>query len=219
MKTFTFFAVVVSILIFSCQGIDEAKSLQLTDENIQNYIAAYKNLREAAPDILQSINENPSAEEGQEQFSGIESAIMDAGLANYPQFVLLNAKIGSTFSIIQASKGMDRFQNLQNSSNTMFDDGMKAIQEQIDDPNIPEETKASLRETLEELKANQQEMNDTYEQNRVWADFVMETVEDITGYIVSEEDIELVKKYETELMEAYVGFPLPYENDGNMPKG
>ncbi|MEM6298624.1 MAG: hypothetical protein AAF740_08055 [Bacteroidota bacterium] len=184
------------MLISACQGVDRAASLELTDENVQNYIKAYKALRKQVPEILEGLNQNPEATiNPQAQFGQIENIIQESGLQDYPEFVVLNAKIGAVFSIIKATEGMEKFQNLQDSGNEMFSDSRSEIQKLLNDPSIPEETKAELRATLEELDANQQTMNQAYSENRVWAEVVLETVTQLTDYIVSEADIEMVKKY------------------------
>ncbi len=219
MKTYIILSVLMLLVLSHCQVAENARNLELTDENVSRYLRAYKALRESAPGMLEELNqqgETPDA--GQKQFANAESMITGAGLKDYPEFVILNAKIGAVFSIMQATKGMDRFKNLQESSNRMMDSGMEEIQKQLDNPDVPEETKVELRKMLEELQAGQQQLNQEYDKNKNWADFVMKKAKKITGTIVSDKDIEVVKRHEKEIMEAYVGFPLPYQNDGNMPE-
>ena len=206
----------VSFFVVSCGQITEEKGT-LTDELVLKYIKIYKNLREKAPSILENLNENgETAEAGKDGFSDFEDIIKDGGIKDFSEFVKLNAKIGAIFSILQATKGMDKAQDLQNSSSKMMSDGEKFIQEQLNNPDVPEETKAELRKALEELKKGSQQLDNSYNKNRKIAEFVMENVKKITGTIVNKKDIEIVKKHETEIFEAYTGFSQPFENDVKM---
>ena len=203
-------------LIYSCTFSEKSS---LTDEKVKNYIEVYKQLREEAPIILEKINSNPkNADIGQEQYATIQNIIKDGGFDNYAQFVMVNAKIGSIFSIIQANSGMEKFENLVESGDDLIDDGIALIKEQLDDPEVPEETKVELRKTLKELQKGQNESNDNWKKNEKIAKIVMKTTKKISGLIVSEGDIQIVKKYEAEIMEAYVGFQMPELPDGNFPK-
>ena len=191
----------------------------LTDEKIQNYIKAYKALKDGVPKMLEKLNlESREMSPGEIGFSNIEKMIQDAGLKDYPEFVRLNAKIGAVFSILQAKKGMKNFKNLEESSSEMIDDGMKIVQDQINNPDVPEETKMALRQQLNEMKKNQKQLHSEYNHNFKWANVVMDKVQDLTDLIVNENDVLLVKKYEDEIMHAYVGFPLPAEMNGKLPK-
>ena len=50
-----------------------------------------------------------------------------------------------------------------------------------------------------------------------WANLVMDNVGKVTGLIVNEKDVEVVKKHESEIYEAYTGFPQPAGADGKLP--
>lgn len=205
------------LTVMSCGVVDKGDSL--TDEQVLNYIKVYKKMREAAPGMLEKINQNPDdSQAGKEGFNNFENIIKDGGLKDYPQFVMLNAKIGSIFSIMQATEGMDKFSNMNESSKNMLDEVIAEYQKIIDDPEMPEETKNSARQGIEELKKSKKELSENWEKNKFLADFVLNQVKKISGLIVDEADIEVVKHHEKEIMEAYVGFPMPELPDGKMPK-
>ncbi|MCF6365877.1 MAG: hypothetical protein L3J35_06695 [Bacteroidales bacterium] len=211
------FISVISVVLFSCVQVTGEKGT-ITDEQVVNYLKAYKKLKEKAPDILRNINENVNGSNaGKMGFNSFESIIKESDIESYAEFVRLNAKIGSVFSILQASRGMNQQQNLQESSQEMFSDGYRFIEEQLNDPDIPEETKAELRITLEELKKGSNELKEEYESNKVIADWVFEKAKKVTGLIVNEADIDVIQAHEEEIFEAYTGFPRPKGFDGNMP--
>lgn len=188
----------------------------LTDEKIMQYLAAYKNLKEKAPEMLEKYNtSNQSVSAGQEGFNDFESAIKEGGLSGYPEFVMLNAKIGSVFGIIQASKSMNQFETMKAEGQTMLDDGRAALEEQLSNPDVPEAAKEELRKSLEKLNQADKDIDAEYDNNSKWANFVMENANKITGMIVNEQDIELVKKHEAAIFEAYTGFAPPAGLDEN----
>ena len=203
------------LTFYSCGKVTEKGTL--TDQKVLNYIEVYKKLKANAPAILEHLNKNGDSElAGKEGFAGFEEIVQSEGLANYPEFVILNAKIGGVFGMIQATKGMETSSNLHDSGQQMFEDSKKIIQEQLDDPNVPEESKVELRKTLAEIDENSKILSNEYEKNSAWANYVLKYAEKITGLIVNEKDIEIVKKYEDEIFEAYTGFTPPPGLDGNM---
>ena len=216
MKNFIIISIIFFIF-FSCSQITGEKGT-ITDEQVENYLKAYKKLRETAPDILKGINENSDeSKAGKEGYKTFEDIIKESGIESYAEFVRLNAKIGSVFSILQASRGTDQQANLQESSQEMFSDSYRFIEEQLNDPEVPKETKVELRKTLEELKKDSEELKETYESNKVIADWVLDKANKISGLLVNEADIEAIQTHEEDIFEAYAGFPRPKGFDGNMP--
>ncbi len=204
-------------IIVSCTMEDRRGVL--TDEKITNYCNAYKAMRSNTPDILSDINENGEAAKGlQEDYDSLEQIVKENGIKDFSDFIKLNAQIGAIYSILQGENGMEVSENMYDSGQEMFSDGEKLIIEQINDPDVPEDAKAELRVALEELKKGSEELSSSYKFNKVFADFTMEKVKQITGYIVNEHDIELVKKHEQEISDVYVGFKLPKGFDGKFPK-
>jgi len=194
------------------------RNTKLTDEKEQNYINVYKELREAAPEILENINKDPqNADIGLAQYKKIENIIIGGGFTNYEDFIYTNAKIGSIFSIMQAEKSMTTFENKNESGNEMFEDAIRQFEELINDPDTPEDMKAEYKKSIEEIREAQNEMNDEYGNNLKWANAVL-SAQKISGLVVDEEDIRIVAKYEQEIMATYVGFQLPELPDGKFPK-
>lgn len=219
MKTIkTLLALFTISVFFSCTEIIGEKGT-LTDQKIQNYIRAYKGLKENAPKILTNLNQNgETIAAGQIGFLEFEKIIKDAGMEDYPDFVRTNAKIGVIFSLIEANKGMERSENLEESSKDMIDDAIVFIQTQIDNPDVPEETKADLRQQIKEHKANKKLITETYSKNTEIANLVIKQVEKIRGMLVNPSDIEAVQRNHTDLFEAFTGFPEPAGMDGKLPK-
>ena len=211
-------SVLLLISITACTTIKQYDTGTLTDKDIVQYTEVYKKLREKAPTILEEINKDPNNSQlAIEKFSNFEEIIKNGGFEGYPQFVYMNAKIGSIFSLIQATKSMNSFEELNESSNKMLRQGIEIIDEQLADPDVPEETKAELRVTKTELLSGQDELNENWEKNSKIANFVLEKATKIAGLIVSQEDVEAVKRNEKLIMEAYVGFQMPELPNNTFP--
>lgn len=204
-----FFLLFIIAVANSCiPGLDNKSSL--TDERVENYIEVYKKMRKSTPEILQGLNEGGDVNEnGQGSYEAFEKIIKEGGLEDFADFVRLNAKIGTIFSIIQANRGMDQYEQLKGDSENMFDENIKLLEEQLKDPEIPEDTKQELRESIKEIKRGKQEFNESMGKNEKWANLVLENVQKLTNLVADEHDVEVVMRHETEIMEAYVGFPLP----------
>jgi len=202
MKIIKIVLVLFTILVFfSCSEIIGEKGT-LTDQKIQNYIKAYKGLKENAPKILTNLNQNgETIAAGQLGFLEFEKIITDAGMESYPDFVRTNAKIGIIFSLIEANKGMERSENLEQSSKEMIDDAMAFIQTQIDNPDVPEETRIELRQQIREHKSNKKLLTKTYSKNTKIAYLVIEEVEKIREMVVNQADIEAVQRNHADLFE------------------
>lgn len=197
-------------------GMKESKG-SLTANDMETYIAVYKQLKQQAPDILHDLQGNENEVNTQQaQFTVFEDIIKKGGLKDYPEFVRLNAKIGTVFAIMQASKAMDRFQTMHDNGMTQFDDAAKELQAQINHPEVPEATKAELRKTLDTLRMGKQTVQQNWAANKPWADFVMDKAKKITGSFVAESEIELVAQYESQLLEAYTGLPAKVLEQGDL---
>ena len=204
--------IIISSLLTSCFVLDKLKALKLTDKKIDQYIAAYNNLKKKMPQLLQEMNKNPQNKDiGKNQFEQINSLIKETGIKDYTEFVLLNAKIGSIFSIIQGEKGMSDFEKLKEKGDKMLSDGEKQLMEQINNPDIPEETKAELKKALEEIRQSTKNISDTYANNTKWANLVMDKVKGVSNLMVDKNDIDVVKRNESKIMQAYTGFTKPYD--------
>ncbi|MCB1173495.1 MAG: hypothetical protein KDK39_08025 [Leptospiraceae bacterium] len=171
----------------------------LNDEMVVKYVRTYRKLREFGIKFEEYIGNNP--EKSQQAYQDIEKIIKSGGFADFAEFVKVNAKIAWAWNMSQARIGMDKQQKLQDWGQHTMDQGIKTIQEQINDPDVPEETKESLRETLRELQAGKQELGDTYAKNLKWANWAMEMTKPLTN----DQDMAVIMRHEKELMEVFTG--------------
>ena len=172
---------------------------ELDDEKMQKYIKTMRILRKTGINFEKWLAENPDG--AREGFSRIESAIQEGGFEDYATFVKVNAKVAWAWNMAQAEVGMTRQKNLNEASQDMTQQGIDLLDEQLADPNIPEETKAELRKTRQQLVDKKKEIKDTWDENKVYADWAMEVV----GPLTNDNEVALVKKYEPELMEVFTG--------------
>ncbi len=216
-KTTIFISVALILFLLSCSLIDKKESL--TDEQIENYIATYTQLREESPEILESINIDPkNAELGKEEYAKIQEIITNGGFDNYYQFIVTNAKIGSIIGILKAQSGSENIENLTDNNQELIDDGIAEIEKILNDPSISEEIKEEQRKLKEELIKGTEKLQKNWDKNKKWAKKVMKSTKKITGLFISEEDIAIVKKHEDKIMEAYTGFQIPELPNGKFPK-
>jgi len=205
MRTIVIISLTITLnVLMACIG---GKKEPLTIQKIEAYIEAYKELRVAGPDFLNQANSG-NIDKQKEGFNDFESILKKHGLT-YPEFVKLNAKIGAIYSVLNAESFMGNMENMVGDGNNQFDDGIKQMQQQIDDPDVPEETKKEFRKSIEEMKAAKNQMNSEYSKNKYWADLVIDKTKSITNQFISKEDVELVKQYFDKITESYTGGVVP----------
>jgi len=200
-----FLAVIITSM-FACGGIG-GKNEALGSQKIDAYLSAYKDLRNSAPEFLNQANSG-SADVQKQGFSDFEGIIKQHGLS-YIEFIKINAKVGGIYSVLNAESFMGDMEKLKNDGMSQMDDGVKQMQEQIDNPDVPEETKVELRKSIEEIKANKKTVTEDYEKNKYWADLVLNKVKAISNQFISSEDVELVKLNFDKITEAYTGGVVP----------
>lgn len=166
-------------------------NFNLTDDMVQKYIKAYKVLKEKGGDLIQGVNTNNAESMGKDKFNTLESAIKSAGFNDYAEFVRVNAKIAWAFSLSQGSGFVDKME-------TTKSEGFKQIEDALNDPLTPEETKKELRKAKEEIQKE-------WDKNKQWSDLTLNQIKKIT----SNEDMAIIKKYSKELEEAFSGVTLP----------
>lgn len=165
--------------------------VDLNDEIIQKYVIAVKSLHKLGPNLPQELAEKgESAATGMEVFNQIESAIKEAGFKDYYEFVKVNSKVAWAWNVSQGEIGMQKFQ-------IMKDSGIQRLDESLNDPNVPDDVKA-------ELKKTRQEILDNWAQNKPYADLAMKVVRPLTN----EHDLEIIKRNQKILMEAFTGRPI-----------
>ena len=210
MKIRNFLPIVSVLFLASCGVFTDKDKKCLTDNDIASYIKAYKNMKEKAPSMLEQVNKDKDADvKGKEGFATFEGAIKDGGIADYPTFVKMNAKIGAIFSVMQANSFMEDMGTMTEDGMKTMDNSVKTFDSLINDPNTPEDAKAEYRKAKEETQQGKKDVGENWEKNKKWADLVMEKVNKITGIIVDQCDIDMVKKHEKEIMEAYTGITPP----------
>ena len=197
MNRFLIFILSILLLSFSfhCKKIYEiydqnVSGVVLSDELIEKYIKAVKALHKLGPGIPQKLAEKGESEAtGIELYNEIDGVIKEAGFKDYFEFVKVNAKIAWAWNVSQGELGIERFKG-------MTDNGVKQMDEAIANPDVPEETKAELRKA-------RQEILDNWAHNKKYADISMSIVRPLTN----RHDLEIIKRHQKELMEAYTGIP------------
>lgn len=171
----------------------------LDDEMVVKYIQTYRNLRTFGIEFTNYIKQNPK--EKQQIFSKIETIIRDGGFTDFSEFVKVNAKIAWAWNMAQARIGLEKQQNLQDWGQKSLAEGEQMIEEQLANPNVPEESKKELRKSLQQLRENKQNLKNTYQKNLKWANWAME----MTMPLTNEQDMEVILRHEKELMEVFTG--------------
>lgn len=193
-----------TVVIFTSCGFNAGE--ELTEQQVKNYIKTYKTIRADFPQMIEKMEDPSGADQANmELFQEFTKVLKSGGFENFQEFVLVNGKIAAIFSVLQAEKGMADQKNLNTDSKKMLTDGMKQIQDILNDPEIPEEVKAEQRKLLEELQAGEKELTETWEDNAQIATEVIDGVKKVSGFLVTENDLKLVKKYENEIMAVYIG--------------
>lgn len=192
-------------LFYACgSGV---KTESLTAQKIEAYLNSYKELRQKAPDLLHKAN-NGSVDSQSEGFSDFEGVTENNGLS-YKDFVIINAKVGAIYSVLNAQDFMNLMGNMKEQGMDQMDDGMKQMQEQLNDPNLPAEAKAEMEKALEEMKKNKGVINAEYDKNKEWADLVLNKTKSLTNLFISKEEADIVKQYFDKITEAYTGGVMP----------
>jgi len=197
MNRFFLFILGILLLLFSfhCKKIYEmydrnVSGVVLTDELIEKYTKAVKSLHKLGPSIPQKLAEKGESEAtGIELYNEIDGVIKEAGFKDYSEFVKVNAKVAWAWNVSQGEMGIAKFQG-------MTDNGVKQMDEAIANPDVPEETKAELRKAKQEILNN-------WAHNKKYADISMSIVRPLTNQY----DLEIIKRHQKELMEAYTGIP------------
>lgn len=200
-KIGTCILLISGLLLSSCAVEEEAENqivqlykkvsksnMPLTDELVEKYIVAYRNLKKQGPEILNDVNKsNGDVNAANAQFNNIEKTMQDAGFKDYPEFVVVNARIAWAFNIIEGTAAVGDFEGRK-------DDGLRQIDSVLALPEVPEETKAELRKSREAITKD-------WDKNKKWADFTLEKINKLT----SDADKEVIKRHRKQLLEVYSG--------------
>jgi hypothetical protein len=195
--------VCVSQLIISCAGGNGPKNVTLTTQKIEAYLNSYIEMREKTPQILSDVN--TKMVDIEKVGVGDFEAICSKNGISFKDFVVLNAKVGAVYSILNAEDFMNMMGNMKADGDVQLDEGMKQMQAQIDDPNFPAEAKEEMKKALEEMKKNKAKINSEFEKNKEWADLVLDKTKSISNVFIDKTEAELVKQYFNKITEAYTG--------------
>jgi hypothetical protein len=195
---------VIVLAVAACSGL---QGDPLTGAQIDAYLNAYRALRQKAPDMLNQANSG-QLDTQKAGYQDFERVCKDNGLS-YREFVVLNAKIGAIYSTLQAENFMGDMEKMKTDGLQQMDDGMAQLQAQIDNPDVPEESKVEMRKAIAEMKTAQQQVNTDYDKNKGWADLVMDKTKALTNVFVAKEDVELVRQYGDKITAAYTGGIVP----------
>lgn len=170
--------------------------VEVTDENVVKYVAAVKALRELGPDIPKKLAEREEKiKTGMEIYSQIDETVKKAGFKGAPEFMKLNAKIAWAWNVSQGETGMQKME-------TVKDEGLAKMDAAINNPATPESAREELKKAKEVISQN-------WEKNRKYAEMTLKFIRPFT----SEKDLEVIKKHQKELMEAYSGLSLKKLNE------
>lgn len=165
--------------------------MALTDELVEKYIIAYRELKKQGPDILNRVNESTGDVDKQmDGFNAIENTIQSAGFKDYPEFVVVNARIAWAFSLTEGIYAVDDFEQMKNS-------GLYTIDSLLQDPAVPEEAKVELRKNREKIVSQ-------WNNDKKWADFTLNKIKKLT----SDADMEVIRRHRQQLLEVYSGVKL-----------
>ncbi len=192
--------------LIACAGVQH-KNIELTDKKIEACLNSYKELKKVAPDILEKVNTGESDKQIN-GFKHFENTLSNNNLT-YSDFIVLNAKVGAIYSILQAESFITNIDTLQAWGQNSLNDGIKQVQELINDPEVPEETKKELRENIKEIEASKKSIQQDYSSNKIIAKSVLKRTKAISNTIINESDIKIVEKYFDKISEAYTGGTIP----------
>lgn len=172
----------------------------ITDELVRKYIKATKLMRRRGVNLHETLASGGKLDAKKTQGSMIKAA-KAAGFASLAEYVKVNAKISWAWSMAQAKVGMNRQKKLQGWAQGQLSAGEKMILDQLKNPDVPESTKAQLRQTLAQLRRNKVKLGETYKKNVKWAKVAMRFVSPLTN----EADAKVLMRHEAELMAVFTG--------------
>lgn len=176
------------------------KGVKVNRQVLEDYISLFRELKATSADGIELINELDPEAENHPQFAALTS-IMERYGHNYEDFVKMNAKIGVIYGVLQFN-----MQNLQAQSDQtvgQMDEMAKEIQAMIDDPDVPEEQKAELREALKQTEKGGRDLNNMWENNKEKAQDMIRRSRKRLKKIATAEEIQLVQGFDAQLKELY----------------
>lgn len=191
---------------FSGLGGNDGSGISFSEQQLQDYIKLYNQLKTAAPTTLEKLNEAEEDITQSGEYANFEKMIQDAGMA-YPDFVNLNAKVGTIYSFSEINAGT--FKEINDMQQEQLQSTIDDIQKMLDDPETPESAKPQLRQSLEQAKKGKVGFQDMYANNQEKMEGQIKRAQDKLRSLASEEEIALVNKYQKELKSAFDGLFRP----------
>lgn len=176
------------------------KGVKINQQILENYINLFKELKANSPEGIELINELDPSAQSHPKFGTLTTIMEKYGLA-YEEFVKLNAKIGLIYGVLQFN-----IQNLQEQSNQtvgQVNEMAESIKEMINDPNVPEEKKAELREALKKTEQGGRELGNIWKNNKEKAQGMIKRARKRLKKIASVKEIRLIQGYNNQLKELY----------------
>lgn len=172
-------------LLVSCANGDS-----LSNQEIDNYLQAYRELRQKAPEMAQQlVNSKLELHKGLPKFNEFEQVIKDAGFENSLDFARVNAAVTWSLSQLEGSRFL---------KNT--DQQMQQLLKDIDQKLQSNTLTAELRQQLETQKA---QLKAQFEENKPWADAVQKGAE----FFNDPATLETVKARKDEILAVLSGKP------------
>lgn len=177
--------------IKAVKAIAHAKTVVLTDSEVDRYCKAFRAIRELSPGSAEAMRHGGSLPA--KSYARIVKTL--AGCHFTPvEFMKVNVAVALAFSQIEGVKGMARIHAAGYAS-------LKSIDKQLADPSVPASTKTILRairaKALQQIAKNQKQMatNDFMAKATLW----------VTHLFNDDASIAVVKRHHDEILAAYVG--------------
>lgn len=187
-------------------GGSSGSGVQITESKLKNYLSLYPKLKDKVPDVLELVNENEPEAQNHPQFAQLEQMLQDNN-TDFQSFTALSAKIGTIYSFSEAN--MQTYDENNTTTLNQMDDMAKSIQEMIDDPNTPEAQKQHLRESLKRTQDGKEGFKDMFNNNREKAADQFQRARKKLSKVASDQEVDLIHKYKTQLQEAFYGISRP----------
>lgn len=165
----------------------------LTAEKVNAYMKAYRALKKGGfnPDY-KNLENLP------EKFS---ERVRSAGFKSVAEFIRMNARISIAYSVIQGRSYIQKQKQMQQTFSSEIDSAIREVEQTLKDDDLPGETRESLEQTLADLKNSRRELADATDSDMKWASPVIDYSSDLT----TEEDLQIVRRYRSELTELFTG--------------
>jgi hypothetical protein len=158
------------------------KSIVLDDTKMKNYIGTIKKLKEKGAEFSQDINQLNSIF----KYKELEGIVQEGGFKDFNEFINVHTKIVYAV-VINEMEAQDVDSKIKEAQK----ESTKELEKSLNDPNISEEQKKIIQQTIEQMKG----MENLGSQ--------MESATSMYRSMVTDADIAVAKKYSEELKKMY----------------